>query len=128
MKKVLLLLFCSAMAFAAGDVSGKWTGIIDVDDTSSGEVISTPVAAVFEQKAAVISGKIGRQADEQGEAITNGKIEGTKISFEVTAPEAEGAFKFDLTVVDGDRIEGDMKGKIETGPISGKVHLKRSPR
>ncbi|HZT33536.1 MAG TPA: hypothetical protein VFA33_26850 [Bryobacteraceae bacterium] len=122
--KKLWLLPCLAMVLTAADISGKWIGSIEVADDSSGTTINTPVRAEFEQKSNLLSGKIGRREDQQTESIRNGKVEGTKIVFEVTSPETAGAMKFDLTL-EGDRIEGNMKGSLDSGPITGKVHLVR---
>lgn len=121
---MLSLALLWTIPLAANDISGRWTGIIEVADLSSGTTINTPVKAEFSQKSNLVSGKIGRTADEEPEAIRNGKIEGDRFSFEVLSPEATGTVKFELTV-NGNRLEGMMKGAIEIGPISGKVHLTR---
>ncbi len=122
--KVIWALPLLAWTLAADDLNGKWTGIIEVADASSGTVINTPIRAEFAQKASALSGKIGRREDEQAEAIRNGRVEGKKVSFEVLSPETAGAVKFALTL-DGDQLEGEMQGSMDAGPITGKVHLKR---
>jgi len=124
MKRFLWVAPFLAMALSGGDISGRWTGVIEVSDASSGTVVSQAVRADFEQKANAVSGRIGRQEDELGERIRNGRVEGNHVVFEVASPETDGIFKFDLTM-QGDRLEGMMKGAIDTGPISGKVHLAR---
>ena len=93
-------------------------------DTAGGSSITTPVRAEFEQKANLVSGKIGRREDEQAESIRNGKVEGTKISFEVSSVETTSAMKFNL-VLNGDHLEGEMKGTVDSGEIVGKVVLTR---
>jgi hypothetical protein len=108
----------------AGDVSGTWSGSIEVEDNAGGSSITTPVRAEFLQKSNLVSGKIGRKEDEQAETIRNGKIDGTKISFEVSSVETTSAMKFNLVLV-GDRLEGEMKGMIDSGEITGKVRLTR---
>jgi hypothetical protein len=113
-----------AAMVAANDVSGKWTGSIEVADNAGGSSITTPVRAEFQQKANLVSGKIGRREDEQVETIRNGKIEGTKISFEVSSVETTTAMKFNL-VLEGDHLEGEMKGMVDSGEIVGKVRLTR---
>jgi len=120
----LLLLISLPLAIAGADISGKWSGSIEVADGASGTSVNTPVRAEFEQKASLISGKIGRREDEQTEAIRNGKVEGKKISFEVTSPETQSAMKFNLTL-EGDQLQGEMKGTVDTGEIVGKVRLIR---
>ena len=123
MKKLWLLPFFTLL-LSAGDVSGKWIGTIEVADDSSGTTINTPVRAEFEQKSNLLSGKIGRREEDQSEAIRNGKIDGKKIAFEVTSTETMGLMKFDLTL-EGNHLEGQMRGSLDSGPITGKVHLER---
>jgi len=118
------LFLCLPLIVAAGDVSGKWTGSIEVADNAGGSSITTPVRAEFRQTANLVSGKIGRREDEQAEPIRNGKVEGTKISFEVSSVETTSAMKFNL-VLEGDHLEGEMKGTVDSGEIVGKVRLTR---
>ncbi len=121
--RLLLLVPMFALATFGADVTGKWTGKIEVVDPSGENKISTPVKAEFEQKAATVSGKIGRAEDQQIESIRNVKMEDKHLSFEVQSAEAASTFKFSLVLVSEDQIEGEMKGAIEDGNISGKVIL-----
>src|SRR5215813_9487793 len=125
MRLKLWLLPCLSCALWESDVSGKWSGVIEVDDTSSGTKINTPVKAEFNQQTSAVSGKIGRKEDEEAEPIRNGKVQGNTVIFEVRSPETSGAMKFSLTLVSDNKIEGDMKGAIDSGPITGKVKLTR---
>jgi hypothetical protein len=124
MKRMWLLLVLAAALFGA-DISGTWSGNIEVTDPSSGEKITTPVRAKFDQKAAAISGNIGRVHDQEPEEIRNGKLDGKTLIFEVQPPEATSPMKFNLVLVTENRIEGEMKGAIDVGNISGKVTLTR---
>jgi hypothetical protein len=123
MSRLCLFLFLPLL-LVAGDISGKWSGSIEVADNAGGGSITTPVRAEFQQKANLVSGKIGRREDEQAETIRNGKIEGSKISFEVSSVETTSAMRFSL-VLEGDRLEGEMKGTVDSGEIVGKVRLTR---
>jgi len=123
--RMLWLVPCMALSMWGADVSGKWSGIIEVNDGSSGDIINTPVKAEFDQKAAQVSGKIGRKEDEECEPIRNARLEGNTLVFEVRSPEIAAAFKFNLALVGSNRIEGDMRGAIDSGPITGKVKLTR---
>jgi len=125
MKKIWLLP-CLAAALMAADVSGKWTGTVDVDDPSSGSTINTQVRAELRQKADAITGTIGRQEDQEGESIRSAKLDGNRLSFEVSSAETNGLVKFVLTL-DGDRLDGEMSGSMDDTPIAGKVHLSRQP-
>ncbi len=121
----LWVLAVFSLALYGADVSGKWSGNIEVTDPTNGEKINTPVKAEFDQKESAISGKIGRTEDENPEPIRNGKVDGKNLVFEVKPAEATSPMKFSLTVVTDDRIEGEMKGAIDVGNISGKVTLKK---
>lgn len=123
--KRLWLLPCLALVLSAADITGKWAGSIEVEDSSSGTTINTTVRAEFQQQSDKISGTIGREEDQQRESIRNAKLEGGKhLTFEVSSPEASGLIKFVLTL-DENRMEGQMSGAIDSGPITGKVHLSR---
>lgn len=124
MRRLCLLLWLPLVLGASAEISGTWLGSIEVADTAGGSSVTTPVRAEFEQKANLISGKIGRREDEQAESIRNGKVEGTKISFEVSSVETTSAMKFNL-VLNGDHLEGEMKGTVDSGEIVGKVVLTR---
>jgi len=115
---------CVPLALGAADISGKWSGSIEIADAAGGDKITTTVRVEFEQKANLISGKIGRKEDEATQAIRNGRIEGSQISFEVTSSETLSAMKFSLTL-EGDHLEGEMKGMVDSGEIVGKVRLTR---
>jgi hypothetical protein len=123
--KAIWLLPVLALALYGADITGTWSGTIEVADPSNGEKINTEVKAQFAQKADVVSGKIGRSQDEQLEQIRNGKLDGKTLVFEVQPPEATSPMRFSLVLVSDDRIEGDMKGAIDVGNIAGKVVLRR---
>ena len=122
----LWLLPCLTVLLTAADISGKWGGTVDVEDPTDGSTISTEVRAEFQQQADKISGKIGRQGEQESESIKDAKLEGTRLTFEVSSTEMSGVFKFALTL-EGDGLEGEMSGTMEGNPITGKVHLKRKP-
>ena len=124
MRRLCLLIWLPLVLGASAEISGTWLGSIEVADTAGGSSVTTPVRAEFEQKANLVSGKIGRREDEQAESIRNGKVEGSKISFEVSSVETTSAMKFNL-VLNGDHLEGEMKGTVDSGEIVGKVMLTR---
>lgn len=119
------LLPCLAASLIAADVSGKWTGNVEVDDpSSSGSTITAQVHAELRQDGNTISGTIGRQEDQETETIQNAKLDGARLTFEVSSPETSGLMKFVLTL-DGDKLDGQMNGSMDGNPINGKVHLMR---
>jgi hypothetical protein len=120
MKKAFLLLPFLVFALSASDVSGKWSGTIDIEDAGS----TIPIQVELVQKSDVVSGKVGRTGQGEEGTIRNGKVDGAKISFEVVSSETSGAFKWTLTLVN-DQMEGEMKGSTDDGEIVGKVKLSR---
>lgn len=121
MKKVFWILPCLALVMSGADISGKWSGTIDVEDAGS----STDVQVELVQKADTVSGKIGRTGGGDEGEIRNGKVVGEKISFEVVSGQTSSPFKFTLTLVN-DHLEGEMKGSMDQGEIVGKVKLSRT--
>jgi hypothetical protein len=120
MKTAFLLLPFLALALSASDISGKWSGTIDIEDSGS----TIPIQVELVQKSDVLSGKVGRTGTGDEGTIRNGKVDGTKVSFEVVSAETSGAFKWTLTLVN-DQMEGEMKGSTDDGEIVGKVKLSR---
>jgi hypothetical protein len=125
--KALWLLPCLALSLTAADISGKWAGTIEVEDTASGSTINTNITAEFQQHAEAISGKIGSHQYDEAEPIKNAKLAGGKqFTFEVFTPDSDVPLKFALTL-DGNQMDGTMQGQIFDGPIKGTVHLAKTP-
>jgi hypothetical protein len=120
MKKAFLLLPFLAFALSASDISGKWSGTIDIEDSGS----TIPIQVELVQKSDAVSGKIGRTGSGDEGTIRNGKVDGAKVFFEVVSHETSSAFKWTLTLVN-DQMEGEMKGSTDDGEIVGKVKLSR---
>ena len=122
----LWLLPCLAAALMAADVSGKWTGNVEVEDPAGGSTIDNQVRAELRQNADAITGAIGRQEDREAEPIRNAKLDGKRLTFVVSSAEASGVIKFVLTL-EGDRLDGELSGTVDGTAITGKVHLHRQP-
>jgi hypothetical protein len=120
MKKAFWLLPLLAFALSGADVSGRWSGTIDIEDSGS----SIPIQVEFVQKSDAVSGKVGRAGTGDEGTIRNGKVDGTKVSFEVVSSETSSPFRWTLTLVN-DQLEGEMKGSVDEGEIVGKVKLTR---
>jgi hypothetical protein len=121
MKRAFWILPCLALALSAADISGKWSGTIDVEDAGN----TSEVQVELVQKANTVSGKMGRTGGGDESTIRNGKVDGEKVSFDAVSPQFPNPFKFTLTLVNG-HLEGEMKGSIDEGEIVGKVKLNRA--
>jgi hypothetical protein len=121
---LLSALFLIAGVAQAADFSGDWSGTIDVKDEGSGTDITTKVKFRFVQTGDTVSGTVGRQEDVERVPVKNVKIEGNKLIFEATNGETSAPVKF-ILVVDGDRMEGDMKTALDSQPLTGKVKVSR---
>jgi hypothetical protein len=110
-----------AMAAAATDVSGTWSGTLKGGPTGP-DGQDSGVTLVLKQAGSEITGTAGPSADHQM-AIQKGKIEGDKIALEVAV--GDGLFKFDL-VLEGEHIKGDVNGSIGDQRISAKVDVTRA--
>ena len=122
MKRILFCFLISLLTLSAAELSGKWTGMVQIK-TPDGENMMVPLIAELQQKGQELSGTIGRSADEK-KAIENGKVEGTKLSFQVSTSDSANPFKFELAATEAG-LEGQMTGRVDQGQITGKVTMKR---
>jgi hypothetical protein len=127
----LFLLTCLTFALfgmqTATNLSGTWMGTVDVRDTDSGSVISTSVRLSLTQTKDAVTGKIGREGENEETPLQHVRLEGNKLTFEATNPDVNGPIKFVLTVTD-DQMEGEMKASLDTGEINGKVRVTREKK
>jgi hypothetical protein len=106
-----------AMTAMAADVTGKWSGTFSPEGQDpSGAFV------VLKQSGTTLTGTAGPDEGQQW-PLANGKIQGNKITGEVTSPEGM-IFKLDL-VVEGDQIKGDVNATRDGQPMKAKVDLKR---
>ena len=105
----------SAATAMAADVTGTWTAEMKTPDGNSMQMTFT-----FKQDGATLTGTVqGPQGDPM--AISNGKIEGDKFSFDVSF---NGMTINHQCTVDGDEIK--MTTKSESGDFPGmELTLKR---
>ena len=122
--RVSLCLFLAATLLFGAGVAGKWTGSVQVK-LPDGETRSYDLFASFSQNGDDVSGSIGRADEGDGIAIQRGRMQGGRLSFEVTPPESMTPVKFELEL-NKETLEGSLKGEIDGGPLSGKVALTRS--
>ena len=86
----------------AADLSGKWVGAIEIAGQSSPQ----PLILILKQDGAALSGTAGPTAANQRE-LSNGKVEGDTISFDIPAGRNKLHAKLSLV---SDRLVGDATG------------------
>jgi len=119
----LYLFVAATLLFGAG-VAGKWSGTAEVK-LPDGETRTYNLQANFSQSGEDVSGSIGREYEGDGIAIQKGKMQGARLSFEVTPPESMTPVKFKLELK-GENLEGSLNGEADGSPLSGRVALARS--
>jgi len=118
---LLLGSMLSAVALCTLNVSGKWSGTLQMD----GENDAKPAYLILKQGGNKLSGSVGPNEYEQ-DSFEGGKMDGDKLTFDVPqGPNGEGSIHVDLQVK-GDQMTGRATWN---GPPphngSGKIALKR---
>ncbi len=122
--RFILVFTLALLAAQASNVSGRWAGLITIDDTASGTKIETPVELHLEQKNGIPSGKISRENDPDKVEIRNAKVEGDRFTFEAASMETSSSMRFSLKVL-GEQMQGEMKGAADGNDIVAKVSFSR---
>jgi hypothetical protein len=123
MKKIVLFLLVSALAFGAATLTGKWSGSFDITN-SNGETKADTAYMNLTEHDGTVTGTAGPSSDKQWQ-IRKGKLDGQKLTFEVLNEDGE-LLVFDLTA-DAESIQGTCVGTSNSGEkMSAKLHLKRT--
>lgn len=123
MRRLLaFLLILAALAFAAADVSGKWSGSMDMK-LPDGSVNSTPVTAEFNQTGAMVTGAAGVAGSDQF-AVEKGMIDGSQLTFEVHAP--DGVYAVKVSLVSDTQMKGEVSYTNEGGKGIAAITLTRN--
>jgi hypothetical protein len=118
---IFVLAALAGIAVADVNVTGKWSGTFNLTSEDGDNQDGTAVL-LLKQNGADISGTIGPSEDEQ-HAITKGRIEGNKITFET---EAEGmTVKLDLSLT-GDHLTGSVNAAGDGHSMKGKIDVTRA--
>jgi len=105
-----LLVVFALIAAADTDITGKWSGSLNVT-TPGGETHQETAFLILKQTGSDITGTVGPSEDRQF-PIQNGKIEGDKITIEA---DHEGrSIKLALVLAE-DHIKGDMSMGGDSG-------------
>jgi hypothetical protein len=128
-----LILPVAAFVLSAGivmaDVSGKWRGSAEFK-TPDGESMAVPTSAEFKQQDKSLSGTTGKEGEEQY-PIEKGQIDGDKLTFEFTAPEAnedsgKRTYTLRLHVTGEPQLQGEFDFLVNGAKMTGKVTLARA--
>ena len=115
---VLSLAFTPLHALAATDVTGTWTGSIQMGDAGGGGGDGMQLSFTFKQDGATLTGSVnGGQGDPM--PISNGKVDGDKISFTI---DVNGTTITHEGTVNGDEIK--LTSKSSDG-VSSNSHSQR---
>ncbi len=124
MKRVALIMLMAGLAIA-GELTGKWSGsFAEVGPDGAGR---DPGGAYMDLKLTgmTVTGTAGPSESRQM-AITNGKLDGKKLTFDVVQSDGGPTMKFDLTF-DGETLKGSANAEQDGRKLAAKVDLKRKP-
>lgn len=106
----------SAVVLCATNVTGKWSGTLQTEGGND----SKPAYMILKQDGNKLEGSAGPSESEQ-HPFESGKVEGKRVTFDVSLGGGPGSMHFDLQV-DGDQITGQVirsgEGRNETAKIS----------
>jgi len=116
----LCIFLVAAMTASAADITGKWSGSF-VLQAPDGEHADNAFV-IIQQKGTELTGSGGPDESRQW-PMQNGKIEGDKITFEVTADGP--VYKIEAKL-EGDHIKGNVTAKTPEGEtLTAKMDLTR---
>ena len=101
------------------DLTGKWSGSFTI--SMDGETKDDSAYMDLKQSGTELTGTAGPNADQQWK-IEKGKIEGSKVTFEVNADGP--TLKFELTLADG-HLKGEAKADFDGKTMKAAVDLQR---
>ncbi|PYT68237.1 MAG: hypothetical protein DMG39_21720 [Acidobacteria bacterium] len=117
---ILLCVLFSAAALCAINVTGKWSGTLQME----GETDSKPAYLILKQEGNKLAGSAGPSESEQ-HSFEGGKVEGNRLTFDVPlGGQGEGSMHFDMQV-QGDQMTGQVKRGGEGRNEAAKISLKR---
>ena len=123
MKLCACILLLAAAAFGA-DLTGKWSGTFDATGPD-GSTRNSSAYMDLKQSGEKVTGTAGPDSARQKE-ISNGKLAGTKLTFEVVQPDGGPVMKFNLTF-DGVTIKGKATGERDGQKMEAKLDLRKEP-
>jgi hypothetical protein len=123
MKRNIGIFLLAAAASLGADLTGKWAGGVEIK-APDGSVRQD--AAVLELKldGQIVTGTAARADGDRRVSISNGKLDGTKVTFEIVQDDGP-VFRFNLTL-EGDRLHGIANADEGDRRVEIKLDLKRT--
>ena len=112
----LAALLMTVLPLGAADLSGRWSGTVSVPDQTLQVLLTLKI------DGASVQGSFGPTEDQQS-PIESGRLEGTKVTFQVTGP-GGGILHFELKVEE-DTLKGALTRTMRGQTEHGTVDLKR---
>jgi len=123
MKALFALLALAAAAFAAdANVAGRWSGSMSLT-APDGQTRDGTVLFLFQQSGNSVTGTAGPSDDNQM-AISNGKTEGDRLTFQVVGDQVD--FKFELKIDKPEHMAGEVAGTLNGQELKIKLDLSRA--
>ena len=117
---LLLSALLSAVALCRPNVTGKWSGTLQMD----GENDAKPAYSILKQEGNKLSGSVGPNESEQ-DPFEGGMVDGDKLTFDVPqGSNGEGSIHVDMQVK-GDQMTGRATWSGPGVSGSGRISLKR---
>jgi opacity protein-like surface antigen len=113
-----LIVAALAMTAMAADVSGKWSGTFTPEGQDAGNAYM-----VLKQSGTTLTGSAGPDENQQW-PISGGKVEGNKLSGQVTSPDGA-TYKFSL-MLEGEHIKGNVEANAGGQSIKGLLDVTRA--
>jgi hypothetical protein len=113
---ILSLLLLAAWTLSASDLTGKWSGTVDMKQDGDAQTI--PVVMIVKQDGKTLTGTAGPEDDQH--TIQKGLVDGDSVTMEVDGGEA--IYYLELKV-DGDQLSGAVKQGTDGEKM--KIALKR---
>jgi len=113
---ILSLLLLAAWTLSASDLTGKWSGTVDMKQDGDAQTI--PVVMIVKQDGKTLTGTAGPEEDQH--PIQKGLVDGDTVTFEVDSGDA--IFYLELKL-DGDQLSGAAKAGADGEKM--KIALKR---
>jgi len=115
------------IASFAIDVSGKWTGSLEIK-LPDGSTVTQPAWTEFAQQGQEITGSAGGGDSDEASPIEKVMFDGKNLAFQFAGPDGR-VYKANLALADEDHLEGTLDFALPDGTaLTAKMTLKRGEK